>query len=1228
MAIDFNQLRELLAGAFSFRLEAFEQIGNAANGLSIALLIVLFVGLSLAVGQAIVLFINRVQPIRFIFSLLISAILYTFGYLFLVLSTWLICLVPWSVHVPFETLARVFGLSYAPLLFSFLAALPYLGVPIYSLLSVWHLLALVVGFSAIAKVSITAALGYVAFSWMVLQFLQQSIGQPIANLGRLLANTVAGVELATRREDLAELVQLGLGKPALPLISNPQAIVPEAQQLIQTARQRFEEAFTLPEPALGNTIAIARKERPDALKNRILAISGLIGILGLTYVVAILLDPIREAIFSWHDNLPDWFRFIFDLIWIGILAIAVAGLLAPLETLGWWAGWYNDEIDTTVNVGTLAEPIQDDQSISRYVIYLDGIGQSSSEYLPDVEDFLDALTPALPDDMALIRGLMTYSVLNNPLNEDRPLAFLWRLADKLRFANPASILGLMVNIRNVLIVSVSADRRYGPLYNQGIAQIMYNSLLKNGYPLGSGIPVTLIGYSGGGQMSTAAAPFLRRAIDAPISVISLGGVISGNCNVLKLEHLYHLVGEKDSVEKLGPIMFPGRWPLFPLSYWNRAKHLGKISLISLGPVGHQVPGGMMDPKAYLPDGHSHLQHTIDYILRILKGQLLPTQQSIPRKPSNYDLYRQAAFNQPDYYPIAQTVDPAWYRPIGDWMGRLILPDQQDRSKIRGALFEIHHAPALYQHLVGQVVKLKWHDQPALKNLVRAVTRDVHFSVYAEYTSEYGGLIHPERLNHWQQVGPLESLAGSHPIDDLIVMLAGDVTVEESDSHQTKDINSIPATILRVDRQPVQITGRYYALVQFKQPVAGTDQFQVAHFNPQSRQFDGPIETVRMPQVMADQNGCFPSTSHEIEKSAPNETGWYIYGAKDAAGLFVVQSFAPRALLRLQPDRVIFGRKPAYQYIRQQAWADPGVQKGKISSVLLSPTDQSIQAAIDAWQVGDRALLLHVYGGIGGNKKEPAAASPIFFGHFAYGLATVVQEPLANELRFDIQYYQVYTHNTDGIVAGILHWSRYMGDRQFGWAGVRPSCDILIKLDPFTNSFEINGVQRSALGVMMQQLEAMTARYRIGNGTGATYVGPANNCAQDSNQALFASIRQIEQAIHTNPVVQEWLANHPEQQGRARQLSQLSKALRLELQPLGAPRSDWDKNEYNLGCTLEDAPLQNLRIGLSSWRTLLPRLASDTVARVFLRHYATVWVLRTTQIGGNDPDIEPIAPMTL
>jgi predicted Abi (CAAX) family protease len=1245
-----NQLGNLISGSFTLSQEAFRLIFRLIEGQTIALVVVLLAGLSLAIGQSIILFINRVQPIRFIFSLLLNGILYLFGFLFLVFSTWLIGWFPGLVQISWSDLVTTLGLSYAPLLFSFLGALPYLGVPILNILSVWHLLAMVTGVSAVAEVGGANAFTHVAFGWFALQLLRGTIGQPIAKLGQKLTQQVAGVNLVKKRSELAEMVQSGSRTKSQPSIktleenSTSESLVRFAQEsaqgelsppILQTTETDSVTPLQIPTrntKTIGTLISHSIQSIPQVIRLGLI----LLGMIVLFVLIFILMRPVRDNLFGWYASLPRLLRWVFDLTWIGVVALIFAGLLAPLEALGWWAGWYDDQVETDRNSTVVSPPTSQNQSISRYAIYLDGVGQSGEAYTPDVVDFIEALQPVLPEDVEFVQGLMMYSVLNQPLISNRPLAWVWRLADKMRWENPMALLGLMVNLRNAWVVAVSADKRYGPIYNQGIAQVLYNGLIQRGYQPGNGIPITLIGYSGGAQMAVATAPYLKRVLDADIEVISLGGVMSANNQFLQLEHLYHLVGDKDSVAGFGPVLFPGRRKWLPLSFWNRAMRKGKISEISLGPMGHQVPGGIMDPKAFLPNGKSHLQHTIAIILSILQGNFWVETPHRNRKTSNYELYKQADFNNYSYYPLTQTVDSQLYRPIAPWIGRLILPELSERRQVRGVWFEVHHAASGYESLVGKKVLLRWADDPTVKQWVKAVTHDVHFSVDALYSSEYGGSIHPDRLNHWQKVGPLESLAGSHPEDDVMVMLEGEVLVEQENSFRAgssavnTDLSVKP--VLYISHQPAEVTGRYYGLVRFEGPIANTDRFQVKHFNAASRQFDGPTEVVCLPQVILAQSyGSYPSTTHKLEKSPLNETGWYIYGAKDAAGYFVVQALAPRSLFRLQPDRVVFGSKASYRYIRQESWANAVAQKGKVSSVLCvghRQTDE-IQEAIDDWKIGDRALLLHVYGGIGGNKKEPAAATPIFFGHFSFGLATVIHDPLSDEKRFDIKYFQVYSHNIDGIIAGTLHWSRYIGDRQTGWLGTRPVCDILIKFEPLTGEFDINGTRRSALNNMISQLEAMTARYRIGDGTGATYVGPANNCAQDSNQALFASIRSLFQSIEANQnLLQTWLTNNPQQKQRYHQLLNVNTKLYRKLQPFGSPRTDWETNEFKLGTTIEDEPLRNLWFGLGSWRTLLPRKASDTIVQVFLKHGAAVWVLRTNQVGGYDPDIEPIIPITL
>ncbi|MBF2026866.1 MAG: CAAX protease [Oscillatoriales cyanobacterium C42_A2020_001] len=960
-------------------------------------------------------------------------------------------------------------------------------------------------------------------------------------------------------------------------------------------------------------------------------------------------------------GLATW-NFTLDLLWILMIVLIVAGLLIPLEALGWWAGWYGDGIDTNFNPGKLEEAVPANVRVRKYLVYLDGISQAQHQYIPEVERFLGELAAVLSDDIVIIRGLMPYSVLNKPLTEDRLLSFFWRIADRFQMTASGGMIGALIgatiNIRNVLIVSVSADQRYGPIYNQSTAQTIYNSVLYHGYRPGSGVPITLFGYSGGAQMALGAAPYLKRSLKAPLDVISLSGVLSGNHNILELEHLYHIVGDKDLVEKEGPVMFPRRWKIMFLSYWNRAKQRGKISFISLGPIGHNAGTGPYSTSAYLPDGRSHLQHTVEVISGIIEGTSPLAKAETARKLGHYDRYREANFNQPGHYPLDQTVDPALYQPVAPWMGRLILPAKQQRRHLKGVLLEVHHAPPQFQHLVGTIVRLCWSDNPLAQTLVRSVTKDVHFSSEATY-SQRQGVVHPDRLDHWQQVDPLESLAGAHPIDDIIVMLNGNVEVQEAAvgdgvsgvGYEGSSI-SYPLTLnpqplspisstLSIDRTPIQITGRYYALVKVLAPVdqetSPPERFRVVHFNRMSRQFDGEEQVVRFPQVVfAKEYGSYPSTTRDLEKSLPNETGWYIYGAKDATGMFVVQAIAPRALLRLQPDELIVGKMASWNYLRKEAWQVEG-QKGRTKSVLMLPhepmagwsTDgkpvSTLDTAIAEWQEGDRALVLHTYGGIGGKNREPAARTPVFFGHFAYGVATVVREPLADELMFDITYYQVYTHNIDGIISGLLAWNRFVGDRQVGWLGTRPVCDVLIKLPAFTGTFDVYGQPYSVLDVLLNQLEMMTARYRIGDGTGGTYVGAAHNCSQDSNQALYAALKRVRNAIQADPKFVQELQDDPGEAERFEQLDKLTQNIRQKLLPLGSARADWQSGETTLGISPEEQFWEGISLGLRSWRTLLPRVASEVIAKQFIEQGATLWILRTNQVGGHDPDIEPISP---
>lgn len=65
---------------FALNSEAFRIAASLPQGVQLALLIVLFAGLSRSIGQCAILFFNQVKPLRFFLSLLISAVLFVGGF--------------------------------------------------------------------------------------------------------------------------------------------------------------------------------------------------------------------------------------------------------------------------------------------------------------------------------------------------------------------------------------------------------------------------------------------------------------------------------------------------------------------------------------------------------------------------------------------------------------------------------------------------------------------------------------------------------------------------------------------------------------------------------------------------------------------------------------------------------------------------------------------------------------------------------------------------------------------------------------------------------------------------------------------------------------------------------------------------------------------------------------------------------------------------------------------
>lgn len=312
---------------------------------------------------------------------------------------------------------------------------------------------------------------------------------------------------------------------------------------------------------------------------------------------------------------------IFSLIGLGLLMLLVAAVLAPLESLGWWAGWGGKAPRLEDFNLTDEEKSNDSEAIPAadyYIVYLSGIGVASADGLAlDEIDFLQQMKEILPS-ARVITDVFPYSVNNNPLTGQRALKRLWQKMRDLQIKNPNNPVALLsINVRNLLQVAVSADPRYGPIYSLGVAEEIARSLAFHGYRLGSHKPIFLIGFSGGGQVSVGSASYLSPMMNAPVNIISIGGVISDDPSIKNVGHLTHFYGGKDPLQKLGEILWSGRWPIMQQSDWNRMKSQGRISMINLGPMAHNAAGGYYDIHAKLPDGRSHCLATAEAVKKAI-----------------------------------------------------------------------------------------------------------------------------------------------------------------------------------------------------------------------------------------------------------------------------------------------------------------------------------------------------------------------------------------------------------------------------------------------------------------------------------------------------------------------------------------------------------------------------------------------------------------------------------
>ena len=187
-------------------IEGFTHLSGSGQ---LALLVVFVAGVSEAIGNSVVLFINRVRPTRLVLTLLVSSILLAFTYFFWTITIYAVASLAFNARADYMVVARVVAFGYAPRVFGFIEFLPVLGRPFAVLLQVWSLLAVLIGVAAVLDLRPWQALLSALLGALALLTLQQTVGRPLLRLAHWLQARAAGVNLVLDRKGLQGLVRAG-----------------------------------------------------------------------------------------------------------------------------------------------------------------------------------------------------------------------------------------------------------------------------------------------------------------------------------------------------------------------------------------------------------------------------------------------------------------------------------------------------------------------------------------------------------------------------------------------------------------------------------------------------------------------------------------------------------------------------------------------------------------------------------------------------------------------------------------------------------------------------------------------------------------------------------------------------------------------------------------------------------------------------------------------------------
>ena len=197
-------LWRLAAGALHFDPNAYIAATTQDGGAALTTTILFLAGMSITLGQSVVLFANRVSKRRFAISLVTFAAIFVLSVFFWAAIIWFNAALFFDAQRPRQAVLIVVALSYTPYLFGFLVLLPYLGNIIMAILRVWVYLGIVLAVAGLYQFSLLNALVCTIIGWLLIEFLTHFPPLRFEKIQEWIWRTTTGTEREMKPQEIVD----------------------------------------------------------------------------------------------------------------------------------------------------------------------------------------------------------------------------------------------------------------------------------------------------------------------------------------------------------------------------------------------------------------------------------------------------------------------------------------------------------------------------------------------------------------------------------------------------------------------------------------------------------------------------------------------------------------------------------------------------------------------------------------------------------------------------------------------------------------------------------------------------------------------------------------------------------------------------------------------------------------------------------------------------------------